>query len=192
MSSSLTGRLLVAGPAIADDNFHRTIVLVLEHGEEGAVGVVLNRPSETPLAHISEELSGLAAPPGLVHVGGPVSPAAAVCLGRARLDASLRERGDEAPGVSLLFGRVVSVDLDQAVEALGEVVEELRLFAGYAGWAAGQLEGEVALGGWFIVDRSDDDVFSAAPKCLWRQVLRRQPKQSLALLASYPDDLSLN
>jgi len=176
----------VAAPRLRDDNFHRTVVLVLEHGEEGAVGVVLNRPSETSLGEIASELGHLAAAPGFVHVGGPVAPGAAVCLGRSR------PGNHEAEGVTALFGRVMSVDLDKGVGAFGEAVDAIRLFAGYAGWAAGQLEGELEQGGWFVVDRIDEDVFSPTPDRLWRTVLRRQSLRNLVMLASFPDDPDLN
>jgi len=175
----------VASPALGDDNFHRTVVLVLEHGEEGAVGVVLNRPTHTQLEQIAAPLAPLAARPGLVHVGGPVAPSAAICLGRLR-------EGAEGPGASHLFGRVASVDLDVPAEELGELVDEIRLFAGYAGWAAGQLDAEMEEGAWFAVKRSDRDALSPEPTGLWRAVLRRQRRQSLAILASYPDDLATN
>ena len=175
----------MASPALGDENFHRTVVLVLEHGAEGAVGVVLNRPSHTQLEQIAAPLAPLAAPPGLVHVGGPVAPSAAICLGRMR-------EGAEGPGASHLFGRVASVDLDVPAEQLGELVDELRLFAGYAGWDAGQLEAELEEGAWFPVKRSDRDALSPEPTGLWHDVLRRQRRQSLAMLATYPDDLSTN
>lgn len=171
---------------MVDDNFARTVVLVLEHNEGGAVGVVLNRASHTPLEHIAAPLGPLAAAPGVVHVGGPVSPSAAICLGR------LRTGGQGGEGVSRLFGTIASVDLDAAPEALSGEVTQIRLFAGYAGWAGGQLEGEIAAGGWFIVSRTDEDVFSPDPGQLWRDVLRRQRRQSLAMLASYPEDLATN
>ena len=172
---------------------------MLEHSPEGAVGVVLNRPSETKLGEIASELGPWAAPPGLVHVGGPVAPAAAVCLGRSRRTARRpaspepkAETSTESEGVSPLFGRILSVDLDRGVDAFGKALVELRLFAGYAGWAAGQLDGEVDVGGWFVVDRKDDDVFSRSPQDLWREVLRRQKRRNLAMLAAFPEDPDLN
>lgn len=185
----ISGRLLVASPAMADDNFNRTIVLVLEHNDGGAVGVVLNRASHTPLEHIVAPFGPLAAGRGVVHVGGPVAPSAAICLGRLRGDAP----ADAAEqGASRLFGTIASVDLDAPVEAVEASVAEIRLFAGYAGWAGGQLEGEIAAGGWFVVNRTDDDVFCREPGRLWRGVLRRQRRQSLAILSAYPEDLSSN
>ena len=184
LRGSHKGKLLVANPAMPDPNFHRTVVLMLEHGEDGALGVVLNRPSDTPVSELLPPLEQLAAPPGMVHVGGPVSPSAAICLGRVR---------DPEPvdGVTHLFESVASIDLDQDLALLGLVVERVRLFAGYAGWAGGQLEGEIDAGGWFVVDMAADDAFSGSPADLWRDVLRRQPPR-LAMLAGYPEDLSTN
>ena len=172
---------------MVDDNFHRTVVLMLEHNDGGAVGVVLNRASHTPLEQISAPLGALAAAPGVVHIGGPVAPSAAICLGRLRDGAE-----GEGDGASHLFGTIASVDLDAPVDELGERVTEIRLFAGYAGWGGGQLDGEIAAGGWFVVNRADDDAFCAEPAQLWREVLRRQRRQSLAILSSYPEDLSDN
>lgn len=180
-----TGRLLVAHPRMQDPNFRRTVVLVVEHNGEGAVGVVLNRPSEMAAAEIVAELETLALPPGMVFVGGPVGPSAAICLAR------LREAGGSA-GVGHLFGTVGSVDLDADLAPLAAAVEGVRLFAGYAGWAGGQLEAEVADGGWFVVNRADDDVFDPDPSRLWWRVLRRQRRRSLAILASYPADIGTN
>ena len=183
----------MASPALGDDNFHRTVVLVLEHGAEGAVGVVLNRPSHTQLEQIAAPLAPLAAAPGLVHVGGPVPPAAAICLGRMREGVEGRgAAGAEGRGASHLFGRVASVDLDVPAEELSGLVDRIRLFAGYAGWGAGQLDAEMEQGAWFAVKRTDDDALCPEPTGLWHAVLRRQRRQSLAILASYPDDLSTN
>lgn len=178
------GRLLVANPALPDPNFHRTVVLMLEHGEDGALGVILNRCSDTPVADLLPPLEALAAPPGLVHVGGPVAPSAAICL------AELHDR-TPTEGVTPLFDAVASVDLDQDLTLLGAVAGRVRLFAGYAGWAAGQLEGELTAGGWFVVDMAPDDPFTGHADSLWRGVLRRQPTR-LAMLAGFPDDIATN
>jgi len=181
---ALRGRLLVATPSVGDPNFAGTVVLLLEHNDEGAMGVVLNRPSEI---HVAEHLPGwteVVVSPPVVFLGGPVSPNAALCL--ARVDADM----DDA-GWNPLVGRVGTVDLSadpgQAVPAVAEV----RIFAGYAGWAPRQLEAEIAEGGWFVVDADPGDALSPLPDDLWRDVLRRQPG-TISLFADYPLDPSMN
>jgi putative transcriptional regulator len=178
-----TGRLLVATPALVDDNFRRAVVLVLEHGPEGALGVILNRPTVTPVGLVADPYSEWASPPGVVHVGGPVQPDRAICLGRVDGSAS-------AGGASALFGEVVSVDLGRPPEEAG--VKEVRIFAGYSGWEGGQLEAELSAEGWFLINRADEDVFCSRPGALWHDVLRRQRPGRLAMLASYPADPGLN
>ena len=184
MGGRLTGRLLVASPVMRDPNFDRTVVLMLEHGVEGGVGVVLNRPSHVQAAQILPELDGRTVEPGTVHVGGPVQPEAAICLVRLA-------RPESGPNWSHLFGAVGSVNLDRPLEELGSASTGLRLFAGYAGWGPGQLEGEIEAGGWMVLRRRDEDAFSPESGGLWRAVLRRQPPR-LAMLASFPDDPALN
>lgn len=180
----LRGRLLVAAPRLSDPNFNRTVVLLLEHGPGGALGLVLNRPSHSPASEILEVLGPLASEPGLVHIGGPVSPSSAICLARV---------ADGAPcaAVRPLFSSLAAVDLDGDLTLLAAAVSDLRLFAGYAGWIDGQLEDEIGRGDWFVVDSDDADPFTSSPEGQWTQVLRRQ-KSRLAMLASYPVDLSTN
>ena len=182
----LKARLLVATPNLGDPNFERTVVLVLEHGEEGALGVVLNRPSELDLAEPLPEWARAAAHPSVIFIGGPVSPSAAVCLARV---------GDRlaggADGWEPLLGRVGTMDLDSDPDQVIPRLEEIRVFAGYAGWGPGQLESEIAAGGWFVVDADASDPLSPDPERLWAAVLRRQ-RGTLALFAAYPPDPSLN
>lgn len=181
----LTGRLLVANPAMKDANFDRTVVLMLEHSEEAALGLVLNRPSHVPASEILPALEGLASSPGVVHVGGPVRPEAAICLARLR---------HPLPGAcwSILFGSIGSVNLNMPLDGLAGEAEETRLFAGYSGWTGGQVEDEIEAKGWFVVDREEGDPFRADPADLWGEVLRRQGRARLAMLAGFPDDLTLN
>ncbi len=181
----LTGRLLVASPVMRDPNFDRTVVLMLEHSETGAVGVVLNRPSHVRASDILPDLEGLALPPGTVHVGGPVQPEAAICLVKLAFPES-------GPSWSPLFGAVGSVNLDKPVAELGQASLGLRLFAGYAGWGEGQVETELEAGGWLVLRREDEDAFGPDPAGLWPAVLRRQKRSSLAMLAAFPEDPSLN
>lgn len=184
VSDSLRGRLLVATPTLYDPNFFRAVVLVLEHGEDGAIGVVLNRPSDTPVGETLPDWDPVASGPGVVFVGGPVSPDAAIGLARS-------DTPEGADGWAPLFGHLGTVDLGRAPVALPVVVQNLRVFAGYAGWSGGQLDGEVDSGGWFVLDPAADDVFTSAPRALWASVLRRQGGR-LAMFATAPAHPSLN
>jgi putative transcriptional regulator len=160
MNRSLTGRLLVATPALTDPNFARSVVLVLDHGEEGAVGVVLNRPTRVPVSAALPALDQASASPAVVFVGGPVQPDGIVALTRS-VGAAVQPI---VPGVGVL-----DLDAGEELEPAG-----LRLFAGYAGWGPAQLEGEVDEGSWFVVDAAADDAFTDEPEGLWRRVLVRQ------------------
>jgi putative transcriptional regulator len=184
VSDSARGRLLVATPTLYDPNFFRSVVLVLEHGEDGALGVVLNRPSETAVGETLPDWNRLASDPGVVFVGGPVSPDAAI--GVARADIS-----DQTEGWAPLFGSLGTIDLGRDPVEVPVDVQNLRVFAGYAGWTEGQLDGELDAGGWFVVDAAPDDVFTAEPARLWVSVLRRQGGR-LAMFATAPPHPSQN
>ncbi len=180
---SLKGRLLVATPGLSDPNFSRTVVLMIEHGDEGALGVVLNRPSELEVSEPLPAWADMAARPPVVFVGGPVSPSSAICLGRVGVV--------EGDGWEPVVGPLGAVDLNLEPEEVTPRPEVVRVFAGYAGWGPRQLEAEILSGGWFVVDAEPDDVLSANPDDLWSEVLRRQGGR-LALFAGYPDDPSVN
>ncbi|MCW2620484.1 MAG: hypothetical protein JWL64_86 [Frankiales bacterium] len=184
------GRLLVATPDLTDPSFHRTVVLLLQHTpQDGALGVVLTRPSDTPLGAVLPTWVDRAAEPDVVFHGGPVQPEAAICLGRTAPGTPaapsyaplVRPDGERDPQLG-------TVDLD-ALEVPG--LRTIRVFAGYAGWVTGQLEGEVAAGAWWVLDALPGDAFDAHPARLWGQVLRRQGLP-LALASSAPDDPRLN
>lgn len=182
--SSLTGRLLVAAPALTDPNFDRAVVLLLDHDEEGSLGVVLNRPTPVGVGDILASWAALTGEPDVVFQGGPVSLDSA--LGVAVIP------GDEGPlGWRRVHGAIGLVDLETPPELLGPALGSLRIFAGYAGWGPGQLEGELTEGAWFVVESEPGDVSSPRPEQLWRAVLRRQ-RSELAMIATYPDDPSLN
>ena len=180
----LKGRLLVATPNLGDPNFERTVVLVLEHGDAGALGLVINRPSDLDLAEPLPQWAGAAAHPSVVFIGGPVAPSAAVCLARLAT-------GDGADGWQPLLGPVGTLDLDSDPDHALPRLGEIRVFAGYAGWGPAQLESEIGAGGWFVVDAHHADPLSHAPEDLWSTVLRRQ-RGSVALFAAFPTDPSLN
>ena len=184
MDEWLTGRLLVAAPSLEDPNFHRAVLLVIDHDEEGAIGVILNRASGVPVGETIEGWGSLAAEPAVVFGGGPVEPTAVVALGRAAV-----EGGHDV--LTARLSRIRLVDLDQDPVLASVDLQDVRIFAGYAGWGPGQLEGEVTQGAWYPVEAEDGDIFTADPHGLWRSVLRRQPT-ALRLLATFPDDPTTN
>lgn len=180
---STAGRMLVAAPMLADPSFERTVVLMLEHSDEGALGVVLNRPSGLAVSEILADWAEVVAPPSRVFHGGPVSTDSALGL--------VRTNDNSALGIRRLPHDIGLVDLDTPAALVRGAVESMRVFAGYAGWDAGQLEREIEDGAWFVVDPLPDDAFSAQPQGLWNRVLRRQPPP-LSLVASFPKDPALN
>jgi putative transcriptional regulator len=179
-----TGSLLIAAPTMADPNFARTIVLLLEAGDGGALGVVLNRPTELEVADVLEPWAGLVASPGVLFQGGPVETDAALAVATVAAD-------DDPVGWRRVFGSTGLVDLDAPVELLASAVSAVRIFAGYAGWGSGQLEAEIEEGAWYVVPAEPQDPFPHDPDRLWARVLRRQGGQ-LALLATMPAEPGLN
>lgn len=180
------GRLLVATPPLDDPNFDRTVVYMLEHHAEGAIGVVINRPTDESLDEPLDRWEDLQAVPASVFLGGPVEIDALIALAYAKQPVT--EAGDELSPVS---GHVASADLTTDPALVAALVNSVRVFRGYAGWGPGQLEGEIDAGAWLVLDAELQDVFGPSPDHLWRSVLRRQGGR-LAWLAEVPDDLSAN
>lgn len=176
------GRLLVATPLLGDPHFNRTIVYLLEHDQGGTLGVILNRPSHTPVGQVLPNWHDLVSGPSVVFGGGPVQPDGALCLAHAHGD---------APGVRPVVDGVATIDLDGDVTTITAVATRFRVFAGHAGWSAGQLQDEIEEGAWWVVPGSIEDVFSSDPAPLWRRVLRRQP-HPLNLMSTFPEDPTLN
>jgi putative transcriptional regulator len=180
--STLRGQLLVASPALLDPNFQRTVVLIAEHDDSGAMGVVLNRLTELAVGDAAPALGNIVAPDAVVHEGGPVQPTAVVILAQFH---------DAASAVVPVFGDVGFVAGDADFEAIGPELLRARVFAGLAGWSPGQLEAELERDDWVLEPAQPDDVFSADPEALWASVLERKGG-SFALLARMPPDPSLN
>lgn len=180
-----TGRLLVATPQIEEGVFRRSVVLMLHHDDDGAQGVVLNRPIDADVDAVLPGWEEHASRPAKVFQGGPVQLDSALGLVAVPGDSP------EPTGVKRLFGSVALVDLDTPPVLVADGLAGLRIFAGYAGWSAGQLEGEIATGSWYVVDTEGGDAFTDEPAGLWRRVLRRQPVP-LRWLAWYPSDPGLN
>ena len=179
------GRLLVAAPALVDPNFDHTVVLLLDVDENGALGVVLNRPSPVAVDEILGGWSDLVTRPEVLFQGGPVSTQGALAV------ATLRTEDDVPVGFRAVDGRLGLVDLDTPIELLEGSLDGLRIFAGYAGWGAQQLDGEIEEGSWYVVPGQIPDVFRDDPAELWRDVLRRQPGE-LAWHSTRPFDPDLN
>lgn len=191
MSAGLAGRLLVATPALGDGTFDRSVVLLLDHDEDGALGVVVNRPTQVPVAEVLPGWQAYACEPGVLFQGGPVALDSALALGVL----GEPDPAQEPPGWRRVVGRLGLVDLDVTPEDLVGAVPRVRIFAGYAGWSSGQLEDELREGAWYVVAAEASgwfaDAFSAEPDRLWRSVLRRQGGD-LAMVSTYLDDPSLN
>ncbi|MDQ3738090.1 MAG: YqgE/AlgH family protein [Actinomycetota bacterium] len=185
LGAATKGRLLVATPPLDDPNFDRAVVFVIEHDDDGALGVVLNRPIGADLPGPLERWEDRLTAPDCLFEGGPVETHALIALGH-RTPAGAAEDEHQVS----LTATISSVDLS-VDPALVTGVESLRVFQGYSGWGANQLDAEIAAGGWIVLDAVDDDVFTSEPGRLWRQVLGRQPGR-LSWLAAAPDDLSLN
>lgn len=185
-SSPTKGRLLLATPPLDDPNFDRTVIFMLEHRDDGALGVVINRPSDEELDEPLDRWNDLQSEPQGVFLGGPVEPDALIALAYAR--EPVIEPSDELSPVS---GRVASADLTTDPAIVAGLVESVRVFRGYAGWGPGQLETEIETGSWLVLDAEPSDVFDDDPDDLWRSILRRQGGR-LAWLATAPDDLSTN
>ncbi|HEY2814672.1 MAG TPA: YqgE/AlgH family protein [Acidimicrobiales bacterium] len=183
---SSKGRLLVATPQLGDPNFARTVIFMLEDNDEGALGLVLNRPSPLDVTEPLPDWSRLVASPSVVFVGGPVSRSSVIAL-------AVREPAHELPDEAwtAVDGMVGVLDLTADADLIGAGLAEVRVFAGYAGWDVGQLATEIDEGAWFVVDSAAKDTFTDHPEGLWANVLRRQPGP-LRQFADYPPDPSVN
>ena len=175
----------MASILLADGVFDSTVVLVLDSDADGALGVILNETAQTPLDAALPEWAGVVSEPQLLFHGGPVSPNGAICL------ASVAAPGEEPPGWRRLFDTVGLLHLDTPMEIVAGAYRDLRVFAGYSGWAAGQLQSEIAEGMWHVTSAEYDDVFGRRPLELWRAVLRRQ-KSEVALFSTWLDNPELN
>lgn len=179
------GMLLVSAPGMFSPEFARTVVLVLEHDADHTLGVVLNRRSEVAVANVMPGWAELAAKPQAVHIGGPVSPESAVGLGVTAAGAL------ENPYLNRLANRLVLVDLNASPLEVSELLDGIRIFAGYAEWAPGQLDDEILRGDWFVTLALPSDVVAPAGADLWGDVMRRQA-MPLPLFATFPAHLEDN
>ncbi len=179
---SLRGQLLIASPALEDPNFHRTVVLVTEHTADGAMGLILNRPAQTPVEEIAPELGLLVDATDLVYVGGPVGEEAVIVLA---------EFEDPSEAAAPVMGGLGFVPADADEADLATRLRRARVYAGYAGWGPGQLDGEIDEEAWILEPAAVDDAFAEDVTSLWSTVLKRKGDE-YALLSTMPPDPSVN
>lgn len=179
---SLRGKCIIASPALNDPNFARTVVLIAEHTEDGAMGLVLNRPTDSVVAEAVEELAGVVAPGEPVFVGGPVQEQSVMVLA---------EFDEPTLAAAVIIEDVGFLPADAQLGDLEGRTRRARVFAGHAGWGPGQLDAELEDGAWIVGDPHADDVFSEDPDDLWIAALERKGG-AYARLARMPDDPSLN
>jgi putative transcriptional regulator len=187
---ALAGHLLVATPRLADPNFARRVVLILDHGDHGALGVVVDRPGGVAVGQLMPQWEPFTTAPAELFVGGPVARNA--LIGLVRL-ASIELAAAQA-GWRLVVDAerpVGTVDLSVDPGPLSSSIVGARLFSGYTGWDTGQLEVEIDEGSWYVVEALAPDPVSADPEGLWRRVLRRQGG-ALAVVSGFPPDPTLN
>jgi putative transcriptional regulator len=168
MSESLRGQFLIAGKRLRDANFFKAVVLVVEHNTEGAMGLVVNRPSSVTVSHALSEHFPLPETDDLVFLGGPVEPAALFILHDSP------DFDEQEPPVAggLYVGS--SAEVFESIvrsSANGELSLHFRIFSGCAGWAPGQLEGELERGDWYIRPAVPRTVFGEDPYCIWDTLL---------------------
>ena len=180
---SLRGQLLIASPVLVDPNFHRTVLLIAEHTDEGAMGLVLNRPAETLVADAVPDLSELADAGAPVYVGGPVASDSVIVLAEFDEPSLAGVLLDDDLG----FVGSASADLDEVAGG----VRRARVFAGHSGWGPGQLESELEEESWIVEPPRREEIFSEDPESLWAAVLRRKGRE-YALLSTMPPDPSVN
>jgi putative transcriptional regulator len=178
---SIKGQLLIAGAELFDPNFRRTVVLVTEHGEEGALGLVLNRPAEATVAEAVPGLAPLVDDDAPVFVGGPVDQQSLLVLA---------EFDDPDDSAATVFDDIGFVRGDADITLAAAATRRARVFAGYAGWGAGQLDAELDANGWIVAPPHREDVFADGE--LWTDVVRRQGGRYFTLLSTMPLDPSQN
>ncbi|KRF17636.1 hypothetical protein ASG90_04505 [Nocardioides sp. Soil797] len=179
------GALLVASPELVDPNFADAVVLLLDVGDDGALGVVLNHPSMVLVAEALTDWRDLVAEPGVLFRGGPVSTDGALAVAR------LADPEDEPVGFKTTFADIGLLDLDSPLELVEGGLADLRIFAGYSGWGAEQLSAEIAEGSWYVVPATAADLFREDTTTLRADVLRRQPGE-LAWVSTRPADPLMN
>jgi putative transcriptional regulator len=179
------GRLLVAMPELRDPSFSGAVVLVLDHDDDGSLGVILNRPTAVVVSSVLPAWTPTVSPPEVLFEGGPVSRDSALAVARVPQDEP------DPVGFRRIVGELGIIDLDTPTDIVASALTGMRVYAGYSGWGAGQLESELEEEAWYVVDSLPDDVFGPDASRLRQDVLRRQPGE-LAWLSTRPEDPNRN
>lgn len=179
---SLKGKLLIASPVLVDPNFVRTVVLIAEHSDDGTLGLVLNRPSDSAVTDSVDELHGVVEAGDPVYVGGPVQTDAVMVLA---------EFSDAGLAAALVLADIGFLPAEADLEEIAAGTLRARVFAGHSGWGPGQLDGELEEGAWILEDALPEDIFAAEAEELWATTLERKGGP-YAQLARVPEDPSVN
>jgi putative transcriptional regulator len=165
---SLKGHFLIAAPRLMDPNFFRTVVLMVQHNEQGALGLVLNRPTDTTVREAWEQIDDIPCPAeGFIHQGGP-------CEGPL-----MALHGDnDASEIEVMPDVHFSTDRDALNKLVSSAGVPMKFFVGYAGWSAGQLESELEDGGWLVVPATTQAVFADDPD-QWMKIMKEINLSSL-------------
>jgi putative transcriptional regulator len=178
---TLAGHLLLSSASLFDPNFRRTVVLIGHHDDEGAVGVVLNRPFDLTVSDAVPPLADLVPPDEPLFNGGPVQPEAAVVVA---------DFTDPSKAGVIAFGSIGFLAEETDVGEVG-VLRRARVYAGYSGWGPGQLENELEEEAWLVTPARSEDVFLSEPDRLWGQVLARMGR-GYEIMRTMPLDPSAN
>ncbi|HHU67563.1 YqgE/AlgH family protein [Corynebacterium sp.] len=181
------GMLLVAAPGMLSDEFNRSVVLIIEHNEHLTFGVNLASRSDLAVFNVMPDWLPAVAKPQALYIGGPLNQQSVVGLAMTKAGVDM----EEAPQLNRLANRLAHVDLRADPGDIAELVEGMRLFAGYAEWAPGQLDGEIERGDWYVTPALPTDVIVPGRTDLWGDVMRRQ-QPPLPLFSTFPADLMDN
>ena len=155
------GRLLVATELVQGDAFHQTVILLLHYDEHGAMGLVINRPTDVEPKELVDDVEAISAYSGTLYYGGPVQMHSL----RALMRTDAPPEGSEA-----VIDSVHLVHINDELKDAPADSASLRFYIGYAGWSAGQLDREMERGSWYIVQASAEQVFAKDPRALWKSL----------------------
>lgn len=181
------GMLLVAAPGMMSGDFTRSVIMLIEHSPQMTFGVNLTARSELAVFNVMPEWLPAVAKPQALYIGGPLNQQSVAALGVTKAGINI----DEHPQIHRLAPRLVHVDMRSNPDEVTPLVEGIRMFAGYAEWAPGQLEEEIEFGDWYVTPALPSDVIAPGRVDLWGDVMRRQ-QMPLPLFSTFPADIGDN